>query len=196
MAWDVKSDGRSVVRAAYGWFYQYVMQNQLRPELTTLLQSQVNIRNPSYPDPYGGLSPQAFVVVSAAPNVNILDDEIQNAEAKGATVGFSQQLRPNMAVHVDGVFTDVDQMIQPANINTPDPSTGLRPIAGWGNIIQLRIARVPRVSGALRAARQAFADRHQYMLSYTLAKEGQSRASNGHRHRLLQSEPRLRAGER
>ena len=34
VAWDVNSNGRSVVRAAYGWYYQYVMQNQLRPELT------------------------------------------------------------------------------------------------------------------------------------------------------------------
>ena len=70
--------------------------------------SSVNIRNPPYPDPYGGLSPQTFVVVSAAPNVTILDDEIENAEAKGVTVGFSHELRPNMAVHIDGVFTDVD----------------------------------------------------------------------------------------
>jgi hypothetical protein len=169
VAWDVNSNGRSVVRAAYGWYYQYVMQNQLRPELTTLLQDSVNIRNPLYPDPYGGLSPQQFVVVSAAPNVTILDDEIQNAEAKGVTVGFSQELRPNMAVHVDGVFTDVDKMTQSANINTP--LSGVRPVAGWGNIVQLRSAGFHDYRAMYLRLDKRMSDRYQYMLSYTLAKE-------------------------
>ncbi len=169
VAWDVNSNGRSVVRAAYGWYYQYVMQGGLRPELTALLQSQVNIRNPSYPDPYGGLSPQAFVVVSAAPNVNIIDDDLENAEAKGATVGYSQELRPNLAVHVDGVFTNVDKMTQSANINTP--RNGVRPIAGWGNITQLRSAGFHDYRAMLVRLDKRFANRHQYMLSYTLAKE-------------------------
>ena len=174
VAWDVNGDGRSVVRAAYGWYFQYVMQNQLRSELTTLLQSQVNIRNPSYPDPYGGLSPQTFVVASAAPNVNILSDEIQNAEAKGATIGFSHQLRPNMAVHVDGVFTDVDHMIQPANINTPDSATGRRPIAGWGNVTELGSRGFHDYRALYVRVDKRLADRHQYMVSYTLAKERNS----------------------
>ncbi|MBI4888757.1 MAG: TonB-dependent receptor [Acidobacteria bacterium] len=171
VAWDVNSDGRSVVRAAYGWYYQYVMQNQLRPELTALLQSQVNIRNPSYPDPYNGLSPQAFVTVSATPNVNILDDNIENAEAKGLTVGYSQELRANMAVHVDGVYTNVDKMTQSANINTPNPTSRLRPIAGWGNIVQLRSAGFHDYRAMLVRLDKRFANRHQYMFSYTLGKE-------------------------
>ncbi len=171
LAWDVNSDGTSVLRAAYGWYYQYLMQNQLRPELTTLLQSQVNLRNPSYPDPYGGLSPQAFVVVSATPNVNTLDDGIENAEAKGFTVGLSRQLRPNLAIHVDGIFTDVNKMTQSANINTPDPVTRLRPIAGWGNIVQLQSAGFHEYRAMFVRLDKRLSDRHQYMLSYTLGKE-------------------------
>jgi hypothetical protein len=171
VAWDVANNGRSVVRAAYGWYYQYLMQNQLRPELTTLLQSSVNIRNPSYPDPYNGLSPQAFVTVTAAPNVTIVDDNIENAEAKGLTVGYSQELRANMAVHIDGVRTDVNKMTQSANINTPNPVTRLRPIAGWGNIVQLRSAGFHEYRAMLVRLERRFANRHQYMLSYTLAKE-------------------------
>jgi hypothetical protein len=147
------------------------MQNQLRNELTTLLQSSVNIRNPPYPDPYGGLSPQQFVVVSAAPNVNTLDNGIENAEAKGVTVGFSHQLRPNMAVHVDGIFTDVDKMIQSANMNTPDPATRVRPIAGWGNIVQLRSGGFHDYRAMYVRLDKRMANRHQYMFSYTLSKE-------------------------
>ena len=171
VAWDLRSDGRSVARAAYGWSYQYVMQNQLRSELTTLLQSQVNIRNPRYPDPYGGLSPQAFVTVSATPNVNILHDEIENAEAKGVTVGFSQELRRNLAIHVDGVYTDVDKMTQSANINTPVTPTSPRPLPTWGRIVRLQSGGFHEYRAMLLRLDKRFAERHQYMLSYTLAKE-------------------------
>jgi hypothetical protein len=172
VAWDVNGNGRSVVRAAYGWYYQYVMQNQLRNELTALLQSQVNIRNPSYPDPYGGLSPERFVTVSAAPNVNIVSDELENSKATGTTIGFSHELRPNLAVHVDGIFTDVDQLIQPANINTP--RNGVRPIAGWGNITELQSRGFHDYRALYVRLDRRFADRYQYMLSYTLAKERNS----------------------
>ena len=74
MAWDVRKDTRTLVRAAYGRFYQYLPQGGLRNELGTLLQNSISITNPTYPDPYGGRSPQSFVTVSARPNVNILDD--------------------------------------------------------------------------------------------------------------------------
>jgi hypothetical protein len=174
VAWDVNGNGRSVARAAYGWYYQYVMQGQLRPELTALLQSSVNIARPSYPDPYGGLSPQAFVTVSAAPNVSIVSDDLENAEAKGTTVGFSQELRPNLAVHIDGIFTDVDKTFRPANINTPDPVTRARPIAGWGHITELGSIGFHDYRAMYVRLDKRFANRHQYMLSYTLAKETNS----------------------
>ena len=74
VAWDVKNDGLTVVRMATGKYYGNVFAGTLRNEVNTLLQSSVNIRNPSYPDPYDGLSPQAFVTVSATPNVNITND--------------------------------------------------------------------------------------------------------------------------
>jgi hypothetical protein len=74
-----------------------------------------------------------------------------------------------MAVHVDGVFTDVDKMTQSANINTP--LNGVRPIAGWGNIVQLQSAGFHDYRAMLVRFDKRLANRHQYMLSYTLAKE-------------------------
>ena len=97
LAWDVRSDGRTVARLAAGKYYSNVFANTLRNEVNALLQSQVNIRNPSYPDPYGGLSPQAFVTVSATPNVSITSDEIEQPESVSFNVGLSHELRPNLA---------------------------------------------------------------------------------------------------
>ena len=170
IAWDLKNNGRSVLRAAYGWYYQYLMQTNLRPELTALRQTSITIRNPTYPDPYGGRTPESFAS-TAPPNVNITDDGIENAEARGFTAGFSQELRRNLAVHVDGVYTNVEKMIQSANINTPDPVTGLRPQPTWGRIVRLQSGGFHEYRAMYLRLDKRFAERHQYMLSYTLAKE-------------------------
>jgi outer membrane receptor protein involved in Fe transport len=188
-AWDVNDNGQSVVRGAYGRFYQYLPQGSLRGEQTTLLQNSINITNPSYPDPYGGLSPQAFVTVSARPNITILDDDIENASGDTATLGVSQQLRENLALHVDGVYTNLRGIARTQNINQPVPlfdprnltaqqaatiSTftaaqlnARRPLANWGNVTQL-------VSNAWHDYRalyvrldKRFANSYQYLVSYT-----------------------------
>ena len=70
-AWDVQGNGKLLARGAYGRFYQYLPQGGMRNELGTLLQNSISITNPSYPDPYNGLSPSAFVTVSARPNIKI-----------------------------------------------------------------------------------------------------------------------------
>jgi hypothetical protein len=171
LAWDVQSDGRTVVRLATGKYYSNVFAGTLRNEVNALLQSQVNIRNPSYPDPYGGLSPQNFVTVSATPNVSITDDEIEQPESKSINVGLSRELRPNLAIHVDGVFSKGTKANQIANVNTPDPVTGLRPRPTWGNILEYRAAGENDYRALYLRLDKRFSGRYQYLVSYTLAKD-------------------------
>jgi hypothetical protein len=170
VAWDVNSDGRSVVRAAYGTYYQYVMQGGLRPELTALRQTSVVIRNPTYPDPYGGRSPESFAS-TAPPNVNITDDELENARARSLTVGYSHELRTNLALHADGIFTNVDTITQLANINTPVTPTGARPLPTWGRILNLQSGGEHEYRAMFLRLEKRLARRHQYLLSYTLARQ-------------------------
>ena len=171
MAWDVQRDGRTVVRLATGKYYGNVFAATLRNEVNALLQSNVNIRNPSYPNPYGALSPQAFVTVSATPNVSITSDQIEQPESKSLNVGLSRELRPNLAIHVDGVYSKGTKANQIANINTPDPVTGLRPRPTWGNILEYRAAGESDYRALYLRLDKRFSDRYQYLVSYTLAKE-------------------------
>jgi hypothetical protein len=170
VAWDVRGDGRSVARAAYGWYYQYVMQTGLRPELTALRQTSIVIRNPTYPDPYGGRSPESFAS-TAPPNVNITDDGLENARARSLTVGYSQELRANLALHVDGIYTNVDTMTETANINTPLTPTGPRPLPAWGRINNLQSGGEHEYRAMFMRLEKRLANRHQYLLSYTLSKQ-------------------------
>ena len=120
---------------------------------------------------------KSFVTVSARPNVNTLDDRIHNMSGDTVTAGVSQQLMPNLALHVDGVYTNLRDFARTQNINQPntgidtgslDAATAariaaftaaqlnaLRPMANWGNVTQLSANGWSRLPRALRAARQA-----------------------------------------
>ena len=190
VAWDVRNDTRTLVRAAYGRFYQYLPQGGLRNELGTLLQSAVSITNPSYPDPYGGRSPQSFVTVSARPNVNTLDDRIHNLSGDTVTGGVSQQLMPNLALHVDGVYTNLRDFARTQNVN--QPNTGIdtraldaatvaariagftaaqlnaqRPLANWGNVIQLNANGWSDYRALYVRLDKRMSNRYMYLISYT-----------------------------
>ncbi len=171
LAWDVKGDSHTVVRLATGRYYGNVFAGTLRNEINALLQSSVNIRNPSYPDPYGGLSPEAFVTVSAAPNVSITNDRIEQPESTSLNLGLSRELQPNLAVHVDVVYSTGKKANQIANVNTPDPVTGIRPRPTWGNINEYRSEGTSDYRAMYLRLDRRFANRYQYLVSYTLASD-------------------------
>ncbi len=189
IAWDVRNDTKTLVRAAYGRFYQYLPQGGLRNELGTLLQNSISITNPTYPDPYGGRSPESFVTVSARPNVNILDDKIENLTGDTVTVGVSQQLMPNLALHVDGVYTNLNHFARTQNINQPRPAfdfttldaataarittfttaqlNAARPLANWGNVTQLSANGWSRYRALYVRLDKRMSNRYMYLVSYT-----------------------------
>ena len=95
------------------------------------MQNAISITNPSYPDPYGGLSPQAFVTVSARPNISILDDNITNASGDTVTAGISRQLRPEprasrrRRVHEPaGAFADAEHQSGRSGVRLQDADGG------------------------------------------------------------------------
>ena len=73
LAWDVRDDGQSVVRMAAGRQYNVIMNGVPQGELGALLQNSITIRNPTYPDPYGGRPPESFVS-TAPPAITIMSD--------------------------------------------------------------------------------------------------------------------------
>ncbi len=85
LAWDL-NDGRSVVRAGYGIYYNPNNIQIAGQEVNSLQQASVVIANPSYPDPYGGQDPFRFV--STAPqNITILANDLENLESRGVHGG-------------------------------------------------------------------------------------------------------------
>jgi len=168
LAWDLTSDGKSVMRAGYGRYYRYIF-GSFGGEQTNLLQSSIRVANPSYPDPYGGKSPLTFAS-TAPPNISIVASDIRNPQADMYNVGFSQQLTENLAVHVDGTYTNMSSDTLSVNVNTPDPVTKLKPLPTWGRIVESEPLGKAKYRALLVRFDKRLAQRYTYLISYTLAK--------------------------
>ena len=170
-AWDVRDDGRSVLRGGYGIVYVNLQNSLLDGEITAFQQYGVTIKNPSYPDPYNGKSPESFVS-TAPPNITIGANDLRNPFAQTASLGFSQQIGPSLAIHVDGVYSNIDDYPNRVNINTPDPASGMRPLPQWGQIVQSQPAQGSFDYRALLVRlEKRYSTRYLYTVSYTLSKQ-------------------------
>ena len=176
MAWDLRNDGRNVVRAGYGRLFNAIMNGTPGAETTTLLQTAISINNPSYPDPYGGRSPASFAS-TAPPNISIVDDGMVNPYSDMYNVGFSRQLGADFAVNADGVYIKSNAFNASVNINTPlQSSPGIaatptvRPSPAWGNIAQVQSLGTQDYRALLVRVEKRLSSRYQYTMSYTLAR--------------------------
>ena len=176
MAWDVRDDGKNVVRAGYGRLFNTIMNGTPGAETTTLLQTSISINNPTYPDPYGGRTPASFAS-TAPPNISIVDDNMVNPYSDMYNVGFSRQLGADMAVNVDGVYIKSDAFNASVNVNTPlQSSPGIaatptvRPNPVWGNIAQVQSIGIQDYRALLVRVEKRLSHRYQYTLSYTLGR--------------------------
>lgn len=169
-AWDLHNDGRSLLRGGYGLYYRYLW-SAYAGERQNLRTNRVIIGRPSYPDPYQGQDPLRFVS-TAPPNITIVDNAIRNPQAHGFNLGFSQELMADLAFHVDAVYTRINDENIAIDINTPDPITRRRPLPQWGRIDQFRPIGEAKYRALFVRLDKRFANRHQYLVSYTLAKSG------------------------
>ncbi|PYR80958.1 MAG: hypothetical protein DMF87_07120 [Acidobacteria bacterium] len=168
VAWDVKKNGRMVVRGGYGLVYTTVTNATQGSEITALKQNNIIINNPSYPDPYQGRDPASFAS-TAPPNINILSNDLVNAPVNTYTAGFSQQLLSDTAINVDGVYQKANDYFTVENINTP--KNGVRPMPEWGQILSTDPIGDWTYKALLVRLEKRLSHRYQYQVSYTLAKQ-------------------------
>jgi outer membrane receptor protein involved in Fe transport len=169
-AWDVRHDGHTVVRGGYGIVYTNVQNGWLDGEITDFQQTSITIKNPSYPDPYQGRSPASFIS-TAPPNIGIAANNLVNPPAYTTNAGFSQELTSNLALHVDGIYTRTTQFPVSVQVNGPDPATEQVPLPAWGRITEVEPIGWFDYRALLVRLDKRFANRTQYMVAYTLAKQ-------------------------
>jgi carboxypeptidase family protein/TonB-dependent receptor-like protein len=168
-AWDVANNGKSVVRGGYGLVYHAIVMTWTVAEITTLKQTSITIRNPTYPDPYGGKSPEAFAPTTP-PNIQILSNDLKQPSAHTVNLGFSHELAANFAVNLDAVYTKTLDFPVAVNVNSPDPLTKLRTLPEWGRIVMVSPVGEAKYKAMFVRLEKRLSHNYQYLVSYTLAK--------------------------
>jgi hypothetical protein len=165
-AWDVASDGRTVVRGGYGLYYGHVRTLGNLTELRNYQQFSLNITNPSYPDPYGGRNPADFIVSGPA-NITVVANDYVQPYSNQFNLGFSRQLVGDFALHLDAIVTDADHDRKTLDINPRDPASARRPNATFGRVDQNQSTAWVKYRALYTKVEKRFSHRTQMLVTYT-----------------------------
>jgi outer membrane receptor protein involved in Fe transport len=169
-AYDFSGTGSSVLRGGYGLYYDNIRTLQNEYEMLNLVRSEVRISNPSYPDPFNGRDPLDFVTTTP-PNLSLLSNtNFKNPYSQQYNLGWTQQIGHDLAVHVDGVYTFVQRDRKTLDTNPVNAATGRRPLPEWGRLdVESSVSRAKYSALYVRLDKR-YAQRYQYLISYTLSK--------------------------
>jgi hypothetical protein len=168
IAWDPLHKGRDVIRAGFGIYYNNIQTLLNFAENRDLSECNIIIPDPSYPDPFGGKSPESFCS-TAPPNVTVLAQNARNPYSEQFNAGYSHQFADNFDVTVSGVYQHFLHDFRMFDLNYPSPVTGLRPLSGWGAIFQLQPTAQAKYKAFLVQANKRFSGRFMLAASYTLS---------------------------
>ncbi len=166
LAWNVRGSGKDVVRGGFGVYYNNLQTLQNFNENRNLLQCNVLISRPNYPDPFGGNSPSAFCS-TAPPNITLLAGNYANPYTEQFTGGYSRQLTGDFSIHADGIFTHTLRDYRTVDLNYP--VNGVRPLPAWGRILMHDSISQSKYKAMYLRAEKRFSRRYQFLTSYTLA---------------------------
>jgi outer membrane receptor protein involved in Fe transport len=136
-AWDPKGDGSLNVHGAYGIYYDNMRTLQLGSEITWDQAQTIVINNPSFPDPFNGLSRTAFLS-TAPPNITVLSNNLQSPYSHSVNAGLTKALVYDMAVTADLTYVDRYGDTDSVDINIPDQTTRVKPYPQFGRVTQLQ----------------------------------------------------------
>ncbi len=168
ITWDVRGNGKSIARAAAGKYYDNIRTLINFSEYRNLVQFNISIVNPPYPDPYLGQDPLTFAS-TAPPNLFILANDFRNPSSEQYSFGWSQQLTEDMTIHVDGTYVHSSGDRIKVDRNQPDPVTGLRPDPRYATIDEDQSIGLAHYTGMFVRLEKRLSDRYTYLVSYTLA---------------------------
>ena len=166
-AYDPKADGDLVIRGGAGIFYQNIRTLLNFSERLWPMQRSIYIVNPSYPDPFGGLSFDDYVAALNTPNINLLANDMRNPVALQLSGGASKAIGDNSALSVEATWTKTDDLGHRRDANYP--VNGARPFSQFGRAQMITSGANSDYKALFVRFERRFRGDHQYLLSYTLS---------------------------
>jgi hypothetical protein len=187
-AYDVRGDGRTVVRGGWGRYYDKVMLNITSNEQRVVLGRYLTavVTNPPYENPLGGLTFDDFKSRGIPAAFIVLTKDFRTPVNDQVSVGVARQLGDRYAVQAD--FVHADGRDEPLNYVMnffQDPATGLplnpavhgRPYPQYTNITWNTSLGKSRYDG-LQLGVNGRGARYSFQASYTLSVTKDNHNSN------------------
>jgi len=162
--WTATSDARTVVRGGFGVYYDQGFNNISGNISNSARSNNVTVLNPGYPDPYAG-----GTISATKPSVTIAAPRIETPSTQTLSVGARRELRPGLAVSVDGVRTLGYDLFNALDINAPLPGTGVRPDGDYLRIVQYQTTGRSWTNALLVALERRSGRGPAFNVSYTLS---------------------------
>jgi hypothetical protein len=167
-AWDVKGDGRSVLRGGAGLYYNYLPSILYAGPLAEIagLYNRISVscstgNCPAYP---GILGPAEFTrLARTASNVTIVSPDLEATESLRTSLAFEQQVGRSYSVGIEAVHAQIDNAQRLVNVNIAP--TGLT----FGNLPVYSQTSPSRPYPDLQAVRQHRSDAEGEYTSVTLS---------------------------
>ena len=164
VAWDPFGTNKTVVRAGYGVFNNNVITNATL--FTTFLSGQrsIQILNPGYPNPIGG------VTVPQVLSTYIAQDDQPLPVAYHTTLGFQREIATGWSVGADYVNSRGRDLIRQVDTNPPQPPAyAARPDPTRGFVRILESTGYSDYDGLLVNFKGRVASRDMFQVAYTLS---------------------------
>jgi hypothetical protein len=182
IAWDVKGDGKQVLRANAGIYYARIPGLNLASSRSTDgSRGQTLFRNSSAspflgaPPVYGDLLPSP-VTGPDHPGVYVFDKDFQNPRTFSATVGYEREIGAGVAAGVSYTHARADHLTRFLDANDAvaflSPwATGLNPggTNGIGTLTVIQSTAKSRYNGITAELRKVVGSRLQFQANYTLS---------------------------
>ena len=168
-AWNLNQSGSSVVRGAWGFYNAVLYNGSFGTELSNLLQSNIIIRNPSYPNPYGSTVPAAVRIDGAAEH-----HHLQRRHSQPVCVHRDDRVLPAAGQESGSsrrrCLRACDGRLAGGRTSTRRiRSPGFARCRVWGQINQISPLGEEKYRALFVRLDRAYANRVQYLVSYTLA---------------------------
>jgi hypothetical protein len=177
LSWDPQSDGKSMLRAGYGLYYDQPLVGIFEQNafVNPPFVNTVVVQNPVLGNPNAGIA----AGTTGIRNLNATSVPFETPRTQQWNIGLQRQLYRRGFVDVSYVGSRGDDLIQPVDINYPQPldvvgvngsQNLVRPYKGYGSITNRQTTARSRYWGFLTQFRHEAGRDGSLTLNYTLSR--------------------------
>jgi len=164
--WTPWASRPTVVRGGFGVYYDQGFNNITGNIGIAARSTSVTVLNPGYPDPYA-----QGTIVAAKPSTTVAAPRIDTPSTRTYSVGVKHELRPGLALSIDGVRTLGYDLFNSIDINAPAAGGGPRPNADFLRVNQYQTTGRSWYDALLVSFERRTGRGPLFNLSYTLSKQ-------------------------